>query len=378
MRGGRRHDAPVTIGAADVIETMVAGRSLKGPKETDADRSLDLDLLFELLKDQGTLEQAGMFLRSKGLEHSSGNWKDMVDTRLRPAYDEGKLSLDELRQFLGEVEEHGRQHVFLYKLRGGQEIGSLFDEKRLGQAIRSSGIVGGLGQGSLVNMPDKPTVTEVRYDDRGDVRCLVVKLVETRQSLSNKQESESGGKLVVSYDRRPYRAVNLLRIWSDGRAEVRIFSHRDVMAYGRAAENMWAACRPITGNANFDPDRLDALRDGLWRKDRRGAVGTRFVLRNSDHKNAAGNRLRASASGVGATMFDDPVLVASVDRFHAAKDQVQCERAAVVLRASGSEGALVRDLNLIFHGEAHEYTIAAKVTRSEYEYVLDSIIANNE
>ena len=356
---------------------MAVGRSMKHSKGPDIDRSLDIDLLFALLKDQGTLEQAGMFLRSKGLEHSSGNWKDMVDTRLRPAYDEGRLSLDELRQFLGEVEEHGRQHVFLYKLGSGQEIRSLFDEKRLVQAISNSGIVGRLGQASLVNMPDKPTVTEVRYDHRGDVRCLVVKMVETRQTLSNKQESESHGRLVVSYDRRPYRAVNLVRIWSNGRAEVRIFSHRDVMAYERAAENMWTACRPIIEDVNFDPDRLDALRDGLWRKDRRGIVGRKFVLRNSDHKNAAGNRLRASASAVGATMFDDPALVASVDRFHAAKDQVQCERAAVVLRASGSEGELVRDLNLIFHGEPNEFTIAAKVTRSEYEYVLDSINSDN-
>lgn len=357
---------------------MTVNRGLKHPKGMDVDRSLDLDLLFELLKDQGTLEQAGMFLRSKGLEHSSGNWKDMVDARLRPAYEEGKLSLEDLRQFLGEVEEHGRQHVFLYRLKGDQEVAGLFDEQRLNQIIQSSRIVSNLGLASLVNMPDKPTITEVRYDDRGDARCLVVKMVETRQSLSNRQEKESRGKLVVSFDRRPYRAVNLLRICSNGFAEVRIFSHRDVMAYEHAAENMWAACRPLIGNLRFDPDRLDALRDGLWRKERRRAVGRQFALRNTDHKNAAGNRLRASASAVGATMFDDSALAASVDQFHAAKDQVQCERAAVVLRASGSEEKLVRDLNLIFHGAPNEFTIAAKVTRNEYEFVLDAILANNK
>lgn len=102
-----------------------------------------------------------------------------------------------------------------------------------------------------------------------------------------------------------------------------------------------------------------------------------FALRSSDHRNAVGNRIRAAATALDTTMFDDPDLVASMDRFHSAKSDAECERATVSLRQQASDGILGRPVNLLLHGEPNEFTITGKITRREYEYVLDTILKHN-
>ena len=343
-----------------------------------ADNVINLDLIFELLKDQGTLEQTSAFLRSKGLAHSANNWEDMIEKRFKPSLKKGKLSTPDLFRLLAEVEEHGRQHIFIYELAKNKSVADLFDKKELNKRIKNANIFPELNKPSLVEKPGDPTVVEIRYESRGNTRCLVMKIVEERFYSYNKRQSESEGKITITYDLRPYRAINLVRIWESGTAEVRIYSHREAMNYLGIANAMWSLIAPIVDSRIFRAAHLDDLRDSFWRKSRRKDIKTQYVLRNSDHKNAAGNRIRASASAIGSTMFLDSELVASVDRFHSTKSRAQCERAAVTLKSKPSGGILSRDVNLLFHGAPNEFTITGKVTRIEYEYIFDTVVNNNK
>jgi hypothetical protein len=339
---------------------------------------VNADLLFSLVKDQGTLEQASRFLRSKGLEYSSDSWEQMIESRLKPSFREGKLTKEDLFTFLAEVEEHGRQHIFIYDLASKKAASELFEPRTLVARIKAVRGLPDLGKPSLVEKPEQPTIVEIRYDSRTDAKCLVIKIVEERFLSYNKRETKSAGRLVITYDLRAYRAVHVVRIWDTGRVEIRVYSHREAIDYQPIAESVRSMLAPLVDTRLFRPLHLDNLRDALWKADRRKEIHKQFVLRNSDHKNAAGNRLRASASAIGTTMFDDADLAASVDRFHSAKSRAQCERAGVALKSKSSGGALSRDVNVLFSGAPNEFTITAKLTRDEYEYVLDAVIHNNK
>jgi hypothetical protein len=84
--------------------------------------------LFPLIQNAGTLEQARRFLKSHNLPSSAGSWKEMIETRFERYLEDGKLTGADIASFLSTIEEHGRQHVFLYKAR---HVGHLFPTAKL-------------------------------------------------------------------------------------------------------------------------------------------------------------------------------------------------------------------------------------------------------
>jgi hypothetical protein len=346
--------------------------------ETKVAVKIDTKLLLRLIRDQGTLEQVSAFLRARGLEHSGGNWNDMIENRLRTSLDAGKLTLDDFVGLLAEVEEHGRQHVFLYELGRGKSVDELFDESVLRKRLRQTPRFPELGQPSFIESPEQPTVVDVRYEMRGKTACLIIKLVEPRTQPYNRRETEARGRLTVTYDLRRYRAVNVVRIWETGFVDLRVFSHREAISYEGLAQALWGHVSPLVDAGTFRPVNLGSVRDAFWDKNRRKDMQKLFALRSSDHRNAAGNRLRAAATALDSTMFDDPDLVASMDRFHSEKSDAEVERATVSLLQEASNGILSRSVNLLLHGEPNEFTITGKVTRADYEFILDTLLKHNK
>lgn len=339
---------------------------------------MDGNLLINLIRDQGTLEQVSGLLRARGLEHSSGNWTSMIENRLRANLKAKRLTTADLAEFLAEVEEHGKQHVFLYELARGKSVADLFDAEALRKRLKRAVHFPELGSRLFVESPEVATVVDVRYDMRGNTPALVIKTIEPRDETYNRQETKAGGRLTVTYDLRTHRAVNVVRISKTGLVELRIYSHSEVGSYEGLANAQWTRIGPIVSKDTFRPLDLGPLRDTLWDPKRRKEIQAIFAPRSSDHKNAVGNRIRATATALGGTMFDDLDLAASVDRFNSENSDAQCERATVLLLQEGSDGKLSRSLNTLFYGEPNEFTITAKVTRNEYEYVLDTLLEHNK
>jgi hypothetical protein len=342
-----------------------------------AGAEVDGNLLINLIRDQGTLEQLSGILRARGLEHSSGNWTAMID-RLRANLKAKKLTPANLADFLAEVEEHGRQHVFLYEVGRGKSVADLFDEDDLRKRLKQARHFPELGKPEFIKSPEAATVVDVRYEMRKKTPTIVIKTVEPREETYNPQESRARGRLTVTYELRTHRAVNVVRISKTGLVELRIYSHSEAGSYEGLANAQWNRIGPIVSKDIFRPLDLGPLRDTLWDPERRKDIQNIFAPRSSDHKNAVGNRIRATATALGGTMFDDVDLAASVDRFHSENSAAQCERATVLLRQEGSDGILSRSLNTLFYGEPNEFTLTAKVTRNEYEYVLDTLLEHNK
>nr|WP_319514379.1 hypothetical protein [uncultured Cohaesibacter sp.] len=346
-------------------------------RQADAHSTVDVEFVLNRLRTQGTLEQASSFLRLKQLAHSASSWDEMADKRIKPNIASGKISTSDLFSLLAEVEEHGRQHIFLFQLANNKSVSCLFNAPDLAKRIASANLPN-LGVPSIVDDPKGPTIVEIRHDTKGKIQNLIVKIVEERFYSDNRRENSVNGQMVVTYDLHPYRAVHIIRIQENGAAEIRVYSHRETMDYQKTADTLWEIAAPVVDNRIFNPVRLDNFKDGLWNKRKRAGVQKHFSLRNSDHKNAMGNRIRVSAGPVGATMLSDAELVASVDRFHAKRNWVRCERASAILKSEASSGQLSRDVNLLFHGAPNEFTITSKVTRSEYEYILEKVLEANK
>jgi hypothetical protein len=143
--------------------------------------------LFPFIQSAGTLEQARLFLKSRNLPFSAGSWKQMVETRLQRNLDDGKLSEADIASFLGTVEEHGRQHVFLYK---SAHVDHLFSMASLRRLLAKSSQLPSLNEPRVAELPELPVISEIREDRRGKERAIVAKVVETRYRRINRREEE--------------------------------------------------------------------------------------------------------------------------------------------------------------------------------------------
>ncbi|TIQ99469.1 MAG: hypothetical protein E5X36_08780 [Mesorhizobium sp.] len=328
--------------------------------------------MYGLIKRQGTLEQVGNFLRSRDLPHSGNSWTQMVENRLKVAVAEKKLSDLDLLELLRQTEEHGSQHIFLYTLIPGRKIDKLFNGDF--PKILSTAKFPALGTVSLVDMPEKPTIVEVRTDVVDGVKSVVFKIVEKRSTLDKVSDTTKNGQFIVTYNEVPYRAVNVMRIIEDGRAEIRLQSHSDSISYSGIASSIFTILDGVVNRLDWKDDKLDKFKEALLDEKRRKAIMSRFGLRHTQHTNTDGTRLTAAAGFPGASMYDDTDAVASVDRFLAKKGHAHCDKASVTVRKGAG---LKRDVGLIVGGEANEFAITSKVSRAEYETILRTVIEFN-
>ena len=334
------------------------------------DESVTIETVLTLLPSQATLEQVKTFLASKGLSFSAGNWETMIDQKLRPAYSAGKISLNEFADFLASVEEHGKQHVLLYKC-NAKLLNSLFATDHVKQVCNTESRFPMINVRSIVDMPSTPTIVEVRNDVTKRGNAIVAKVVEKRHLLqeSTRKEWEENGRLMTSVETRPYRAANVVRICEDGICEIRIHSHSDAYAYEMEATVLVNSLEPLIGYSDLvSMSLLDARNFAVDPRFRTEAKRL-FDLRHTEYLDLADGRLRSSVGGMSQSMLDNVAVTSAIDAFQ--KEDSSVHRAG--LRLKKVEG-LRRGLNLGLSGADNEFFLTAKVTTEEYETVLNLLL----
>ncbi|MDV4159219.1 hypothetical protein [Rhizobium brockwellii] len=332
---------------------------------------MDLELLFSLISKQGTLEQVSTFLKERKLPSSGNSWQAMIDSRLRPASGDGRLTENDLIDLLRQTEEHGGQHIFLYTLIAGRSISKLFDGS-LPKLLAGAGFPA-LGTTSLVDMPNNPKIVEVR-EEVGTSRAVCFKIVEKRTTLEKISDVSGHGQVVITYNQIPYRAVNMMRIQENGIAEIRLQSSTDAVSYGGYAEAVFNLLKPVIDRLDWRDENLDKFKANLLDGKKRTLLQTIFGLRHTQHSNAVGTRLSAAAGGIGSSMYDDAEGVASLDGFLQKKGHAHCERVTITMKR---HGPMERSVGLLVTGEANELAITSKVSRNEYEYIVGKVLEHN-
>ena len=340
---------------------------------------IDVNLIFELLRLQATLDQVSNLLKQKGLDHSAPSWEEMINRRLKPYLHDKSLSTEDLLLLLREVEEHGSQHVLLYRLSRNETFGSLFDENELERRLVEAPGWPMVGEASFVNLPDKPTIVEVRRDWKEGHPSVIVKIVEKRIHKRRKGTEQDKGDLIVRYSQEVYRAVNVVRISADGLAEVRVFSHKEAASYEGEALGILHRLAPLVSVTKWESLPLNKLRNNLLDPKKRNEMKKHFKLRHTQQRDANGNRLQAAVGILSSDIYEAQGLIGSLDLFGQEKNASHCDRAAVYLQPARSNE---REIAVVLHGDTNgqpnEFSIGSRISRQEYEHILQSIIKYNE
>jgi hypothetical protein len=275
--------------------------------------------IFELLPSQATLEQAKTFLAARNVSFSSGSWDFMINQRMKPALQYGTISLSELAVFLSESEEHGKQHVLLYKI-SKRELKRILDPNHLKHICSTESRFPRFNIRSIVDVPENPVISEVRTEGT----TIVIKVVEKRlvKDESSYREWEKNGQLFTSVNTRPYRAANVVRIHQDGLCEVRIHSHMDAYDYDVEARALLSNLEPLIDSTKFTSYSLRDARHYVCDPAHRASAMQAFDLKHTEHLDLADGRLRPSISGPGSSMLNNPSLTASIDAFQKAAGTV--------------------------------------------------------
>ncbi|MBW0370579.1 hypothetical protein [Ensifer adhaerens] len=340
---------------------------------------MQLDTALHLIQVQGTLEQVGEFLKARQLEHSAGSWRDMIDRRLKPMIESGKLKPNDVLELLRETEENGNQHVLLYDILPGKNTNALFatDLRKKLQSLKDFPDV---DDPQIIDMPETPTIVEVREERYNGENTIVAKIVEKRVAQRRASAEVRGTQYVVTYDQSPYRAVNVVRYFERGFAEVRIFSHQEAVSYSGQADGLLKKLAPLASPFVWRPYYLNNLKNAFWDATQRETIKARFGLRHSQHRNADGSKLSAAVVNSQMSMFDDPSLLQGIDGFNSARNDVDCDRASITVKPLN--GSNFRPVNVVLHGDTNgspnEFSIGSRLTRDEYEHVLSTILEFNE
>lgn len=141
---------------------------------SDADEKL-ARTIFRLIEGATSQDLVRDFLRARDLAVSAKNWDDLYQRRIHPALLEGTVTVDALRGLLREVEESGRQHVFLYRC-PPERSRALLGDARVRHAVRDMELGDIMTRPLDLELPDEPTIVDVRYAaTEGDrPRCHIV------------------------------------------------------------------------------------------------------------------------------------------------------------------------------------------------------------
>lgn len=329
-----------------------------------------LDTVLELIKRQATLRTFSAFLKESGLP-SSGSWSDLLD-RASSAARNGQLTQAALVEFLGESEEYGRQHVFLYRALGQHEIPSQtktqswLDSKGWGAASKAP---------ALVDLPKEPTLTHVRRDPLKGGIALTCKVVETRIYDTLVGTNELGnGRFTREYQREQVRAVNVLRLHHNGVLEARVYSHingsRD---YQQEVDSLIDFFNGLIDRTKYTAVSLGKAKRNLYesRHDLEGVVS----FSGARIRNPAGINVTVACGRDQSVFADGPTdkgVHTMVKSGHAHHDELN------VWWLKQPKGRPTQDVHVLMGGQLNEFAVTQQATRADYEHVFAEVSSFNK
>jgi hypothetical protein len=325
--------------------------------------------LLNLLKGAATLEIVREFLKQRGLTSTASSWDQMIEDRLVPHLEERTLAVEDLVSLLRDSEEHGRQHVFLYRITEGYEAPSL-NERRLRAALEALDLVNLLDGPRFLELPTTPQIVDVRAEERPR-SGVVIKVVERREFLEFVGQNASDGELTKRYRTVEERAVNVARVGRDGLVEVRIFRRRNSTDYAEPLATFQKVIKPLLDLDKCEELSLMKAKAHIWNK---GAqISDRIRINQQWARNPFGAENRILMQDSLRTLTDDNGSVRSMHAFVAQDGQHTACHATWVFSPGPPEEARHVALN----GGPHEYALGQACTRAQYEQILEDILRFN-
>jgi hypothetical protein len=326
----------------------------------------NLKLIFKLIEQATSLGVVSEFLKTKNLPHSAGSWADMYSSRIEPAVNESKISIQELIDLLRDVEEYGQQHIFLYKTKPATAQ-ALMDRARISSVLRTLNHQDLLVQPRMFEFPATPSFVDVRWNSAKQDLELVVKEVLTHESLEYESTVDDGDYQKRIYKRHRARAVNVMVLRRNGELELRISSRRGSSKYDEDLRAIKHRLKPIVELDSFVPIALAKAKTRLWND--RAALASKIRYSDLIFTNDEDISLRAYGNAMTVNVVGNKGATDSLDTF--VSNDGYCDGSNIWFIKGTQTPA--RDIHLILQGAANEFAVPTQCTKADYEYVLSEL-----
>jgi hypothetical protein len=325
--------------------------------------------IFELLKQTSSISVISGYLKSKGLSFSAGSWDDLLTKRIEPAFNEHKISLDELLELLRRAEESGRQHVFLYEAKP-DVAGQMIDQASVMKKLSSKNLEH-LAASPLI-VTDAPTaqIVDVRWEDGR----LIVKIVAQRTTMElDSSVQNPDGTIDKKFKLAQKRVVHVFRLHQNGTLELRVASLSSSTRYTEEITSLFAMVDFLMPLGSFKPVVLRKAKEYIWVNHE--ALKDRLRVVDSVMKNDDGYAVRGIATSDGGNIGTNEATTQSLDLFRGEKGY--CDSLNVYFLPRGEPAFPAKEIHVILPGTMNEFAIPAKCSHVEFEYILDEIRAFN-
>ncbi|MCH9648854.1 MAG: hypothetical protein K0U98_11485 [Deltaproteobacteria bacterium] len=327
-----------------------------------------------------TMELVGLILARKGIARTAANWDEMLG-RLRSSLESpATFSADELVGHALEIEEHGRQHIFLYNVEQEgvpkQEGQPSLNWPLLEKAALQFKTQGDLERTGELLEPESPTLVKAEVNEDG----FTFKQVFMREEWHRTSDREQGDTRTMTWERTRRRSASLLRVRRDGVAEVRIekrtprFEASSHSLYERERNLLTMQVSEKLG-CEFIPLKLGRLRANLWRD--RSTLPDGFRICNMKGRTFDGIELALAASALDATLVNEEVVAETVKAF----DHHDGRLRRFVLSCDFhpyTDSDRRRTVNITIPDRGNRGTnviiVQARCEKVEYEYILKGIL----
>jgi hypothetical protein len=320
--------------------------------------------LVKVLRQVTTISVVSDFLKSKNLASTASGWKELEEKRIIPAIESGKLSLDELMKLLSSSEEHGRQHVFLFKT-SPNKAEMLFNEANIRESLKKNGAETVIEKPIFFNEPEEMKISEARIDDE----YILIKYIETKISMKPVGTETEGNILKKVYEIHKERGVNILKLHRDGLLEIRIGSHRSSGGYANALKSFKKNAEGFFPMEYFTYLSVSKLKSNLW--DKRDELEGKIRFTNWTLKNDYGNSLQASSSSIKDDLRTDEGLQSSLETF--IESDAYCDSTNLYFLEGEGASLPSTEIHILLTGESNEFAITKHCDQKDYEYVLSEI-----
>ena len=329
--------------------------------------------ILRLLEQNTSIQIVSDFLKTKGLHHSAGSWGDIKDKRILPCLKDNSLSVDELEALLINTEEFGKQHTFLYQC-SKKRTANLIDSDRIASTLKSLSLGHLFESSEIIEHPKQVTVSDIRLDTVNKEPCLTIKLIETRWSIKYIGEQIKNNVITKQWQRVNERAVNVIRLHTDGLLEIRVASHSNSSQYDHELVKIWDTIEEIIPREGFSEVSLTKAKNKL--------LEDKLLLKNKIRfttatlRNDYGNQIKAAAGSKHFDLSDDDGVQGSIDEF--IRHEGYCDNTNIWFIKNEKTKTPAHNLHVLISGMLNEFAVPANCINNDYEYALREIRSLNK
>lgn len=331
-------------------------------------------VIFNLLKEATSQTVVREFLREKGVAITAPNWDDLYTTRILPALRSRKLKLAELSALLQDVEEHGRQHIFLYKCNPA-DARKILNKERIHSRAKQLNIGELLSAPLHIEMPDEAKIVDIRLPEAPNGTgplSLTIKICECRESskLVTDDYDPITSHRIKTYAVTKKRAINVAKLNLDGLLEIRIASRDNSTKYHEQVSDVIRTVNNFFPMDRFEILSLSKAKDTLYLKQEDFAGIIRYS--STTAKNDYGIAMNLAAPNLSQNLSEDNGSSAAMKGFLAQKGFVTGSNIWFII-----EGEEERQIHVLLSGEINEFAVTAACSPGEYSYVFGKILSLN-